>query len=66
MDNAEDALFNWSKLRSHYLAESSRRYANEYGYAGASGWYWNPWTPGWDLAWGPDWGWGPGWGWGAG
>ena len=25
MDNAEDALFNWSKLRSHYLAESRQR-----------------------------------------
>jgi hypothetical protein len=64
---AEDALFNWSKLRSHDLAEASRQYAGEYGYAGAPGWYWNPWTPGWDFAWGPRWGWGaPGWGWGAG
>lgn len=65
MDHAEDALFNWSKLRSHYLAESSQRYSNDYGYAGASGWYWNPWAPGWDLAWGPGWGWGAGWGWGG-
>lgn len=62
MDNAEDALFNLSKLRSHYLAESRQRYANENGYAGTSGWYWNPCAPGWDLAWGPGWGWSPGWG----
>jgi hypothetical protein len=65
--NAEDALFNWSKLRSQYLAEANHQYADEYGYAGGPGWYWNPWGMGWDMAWGPGWGWGgPAWGWGAG
>ena len=63
-DNAQDDLFNWSKLRSDYLAEANRQYENRYGYAAAPGWYWNPWTPGWDWGWGPGWGWGIGWGWG--
>lgn len=66
IENAQDDLFNWSKLRSDYLAEASRQYANENGYSAARGWYWNPWTPGWDLGWGPGWGWGLGWGWGPG
>lgn len=67
--NAEDTrddLFHWSKLRSDYLAQANRQYKNEYGYAAAPGWYWNPWTPGWDWAWGPGWGWGFGWGRGLG
>lgn len=64
MKNAEDSLFNWSKLRSQYLAEANQKYVHEYGYAGNPGWYWNPWGMGWDMAWGPRWGWGPGWGWG--
>lgn len=69
-EDARDDLFNWSQLRSEYLAQANRQYANEYGYA-APGWYWNPWTPGWDWGWGPGWGWGvgwgrgPGWGWGG-
>lgn len=62
----EDALYNWSKLRSRYLAEANRRYVNEYGYAGNPNWYWNPWGLGWDWAWGPRWGWGADWGWGPG
>ncbi|HEV2135352.1 MAG TPA: hypothetical protein VGR47_14045 [Terracidiphilus sp.] len=66
INHAEDALFNWSKLRSQYLAQASQQYAHEYGYGDAPGWYWNPWMSGWDMAWGPRWGWGPGWGWGAG
>lgn len=73
MRNAEDALFNWSKLRSDYLAEANQKYTKEYGYVGTSGWYWNPWGMGWDMAWGPGWGWGPrlgwvfgpAWGWGG-
>lgn len=67
-ENARDDLFHWSKLRSDYLAQANRQYSNEYGYAAAPSWYWNPWTPGWDWAWGrPGWGWGrPGWGWGIG
>lgn len=66
MKNAEDGLFNWSKLRSQYLAEANQRYTHEYGYPGASGWYWNPWGMGWDMAWGPGWGYAPGWDWGEG
>lgn len=63
-DQSQDALFNWSKSRSQYLAEANRQYIHEYGYAGAPGWYWNPWGPGWDWDWAPGWGPGPGWGWG--
>ncbi|HEX5435205.1 MAG TPA: FecR domain-containing protein [Candidatus Angelobacter sp.] len=62
-EEARDDLFQWSKLRSDYLAQANRQYATEYGYSAAPGWYWNPWTPGWDWAWGPRWGWGMGWGW---
>ncbi|HEX5433185.1 MAG TPA: FecR domain-containing protein, partial [Candidatus Angelobacter sp.] len=53
VEDARDDLFHWSKLRSDYLAQASRQYSHEYGYAVAPGWYWNPWTPGWDWAWGP-------------
>jgi hypothetical protein len=42
----EDDLYNWSSLRSSYLAEANigqaRRYVNGPGFWGA-GWYWNPW-----------------------
>ncbi len=72
MKNSEDSLYNWSKLRSQYLAEANDQYMNEYGYAGYPGWYWNPWGlwdwggPGWGWGgWGPGFGWGPGWGWGG-
>jgi FecR protein len=72
MKNAEDSLYNWSKLRSQYLAEANQQYENEYGYGGAPDWYWNPgfgwdwaWAPGWGWGWGPGWGWGTGWGWGG-
>ena len=66
--DAEDNLYNWSKLRSQYLAEANNRYAHKYGWrawGGYPGWYWNPWALDWDWAWGPDWGsgWGFGWGW---
>ncbi|HEX8713273.1 MAG TPA: hypothetical protein VF730_15435 [Terracidiphilus sp.] len=66
LKNDEDALFNWSKLRSQYLAEANHQYAKEYGYVGSPGWYWNPMGMGWDMAWGPGWGWGPRLGWGFG
>jgi len=43
---AEGDLYNWSRLRSSYLAEanigSARTYVNGPGFWGA-GWYWNPW-----------------------
>lgn len=74
MKDAEDSLYNWSKLRSQYLAEANQQYENEDGYGGAPGWYWNPgfgwdwaWAPGWGWGWGPGWGWGGafGWGWGG-
>jgi hypothetical protein len=42
----EGDLFNWSKLRSSYLAEANiteaRTYVSGPGFIGA-GWYWNPW-----------------------
>jgi hypothetical protein len=43
-DDAQDALYQWSSLRSRYLAEENQQIAEQY--AGASGftpgWYWNP------------------------
>lgn len=67
-NDAQDNLYNWSKLRSQYLAEANQRYAHKYGWGrwgGYPGWYWNPWALDWDWAWGPGWGpgWGFGWGW---
>lgn len=43
-DDAEDALYRWSSLRSRYLAEANQQIAGEYaGVAGfAPGWYWDP------------------------
>ena len=42
----EDDLYNWSRLRSSYLAEANIGQASVYaggvGFYGA-GWYWNPW-----------------------
>jgi hypothetical protein len=42
--NAQDELYNWSSLRSQYLAEANNQIAGEY--AGAAGfypgWYWDP------------------------
>jgi hypothetical protein len=44
--SAEGDLYNWSRLRSSYLAEANvseaRAYAGGAGFYGA-GWYWNPW-----------------------
>jgi hypothetical protein len=61
---AEDELYNWSSLRSEYLAQANAQIAGEY--AGASsfvpGWYWDPYL--WDYTFigaGPFWspfGWG--------
>jgi len=44
-DDAQDDLYNWSNLRSQYMAEANNQMAAEYTgpYAGP-GWYWNPWT----------------------
>ena len=46
---AEDELYNWSGLRSQYLAEANNQIAGEY--AGVSGfnpgWYWDPYM--WDY-----------------
>ena len=43
---AEGDLYNWSRLRSSYLAEANiseaRTYVGGQGFYGA-GWYWNPW-----------------------
>jgi hypothetical protein len=46
---AKDEFYNWSSLRSEYLAEANNQIAGEYaGMAGfAPGWYWNPY--GWDY-----------------
>ncbi len=60
-----DALFQWSKLRSHYLSQANERLSYEYaGYPGfVPGWYWNPWglgytwLPGDGMFWNP-FGWG--------
>jgi hypothetical protein len=38
-----DDLYNWSSLRSHYLAEANNQMAGEYVGSGYyPGWYWNP------------------------
>lgn len=60
-----DALVQWSKLRSKYLAQANAQLAYEYaGYPGFEpGWYWNPWgmgytwIPGYGMYWNP-FGWG--------
>jgi hypothetical protein len=69
--NAEDGLYNWSRLRSQYLAEANNQIAGQYaGAAGfVPGWYWNPYM--WDYTFisvGPYWspfgfGFYPPWGW---
>ena len=64
-NQAEDALYNWSSLRSQYLAEANLNLASQYaGYGGmAPGWYWDAgfwgytWLPGDGLLWSP-FGWG--------
>jgi uncharacterized membrane protein YgcG len=60
---AKDPLYNWSSLRSEYLAEANTQIAGQYGYAGfAPGWYWDPYVYGYtfvglDPFWSP-FGWG--------
>jgi hypothetical protein len=64
-NQAEDALYNWSSLRSQYLAEANLSLASQYsGYGAMSpGWYWDAgfwgytWLPGDGLLWSP-FGWG--------
>lgn len=46
--DAQDDLYNWSSLRSQYLAEANNQIAPEYMGAGFyPGWYWDPY--GWDY-----------------
>jgi hypothetical protein len=69
----KDDLYNWSRLRSQYLAEANNQIAGEYaGAAYAPGWYWNPYGFGYTfIGGGPfmspfGWGFYPlGWGWGG-
>jgi hypothetical protein len=44
-NDAKDELYNWSSLRSEYMAEANNQMAAEYTgpYAGP-GWYWDPWA----------------------
>lgn len=44
-----DALYNWSKLRSQYLAEANNQIAGDYAYSSDfnPGWYWDPYM--WDY-----------------
>jgi hypothetical protein len=70
-DNAQGALYQWSSLRSRYLAEQNQQVAEQYaGMSGFTpGWYWNPYGYGYTFI-GADpffspFGWGfypPGWG----
>lgn len=62
-DAAKDELYNWSSLRSQYLADANEQIAANYGYAGfVPGWYWDPYAYGYtfvglDPFWSP-FGWG--------
>jgi hypothetical protein len=64
-NQAEDPLYNWSSLRSQYLAEANLTLASQYAGYGvmAPGWYWDAgfwgytWLPGDGLLWSP-FGWG--------
>jgi FecR protein len=41
---SKDELYNWSSLRSEYLAEANSELSGYYPATGyAPGWYWNPW-----------------------
>ncbi len=74
VNDAQDELYQWSKLRSQYQAEAYNQMQGEYGgWDGyGPGWYWNPYMMGFAYGGGPFWspfGWGPGywggWGWGG-
>lgn len=40
----QDGLYQWSSLRSEYLAEANSQIAPQYAGAGyTAGWYWDPW-----------------------
>ncbi len=43
----QSGLYQWSSLRSDYLAEANQQIAGEYGAGYAPGWYWDPWM--WDY-----------------
>jgi hypothetical protein len=59
---ANDDLYNWSSLRSHYLAEANNQIAGEYAYGAYPGWYWDPYVWGYTFI-GPGPFWSPfGWG----
>jgi hypothetical protein len=47
--SAKDELYQWSNLRSEYLAQANNQIAGTYAYASGfvPGWYWNPY--GWDY-----------------
>jgi hypothetical protein len=46
-EKSQDRLYNWSSLRSQYLAESNNQIAEEYGGAGVNpGWFWDPYSYG--------------------
>jgi hypothetical protein len=40
--SSEDDLYNWSSLRSQYLAEANNQMAGTYGAGYAPGWFWDP------------------------
>ena len=40
--SSEDELYNWSSLRSQYLAEANNQLAGSYGAGYAPGWAWDP------------------------
>jgi hypothetical protein len=71
--SSQDELYNWSRLRSEYVAEANNQMAGYYGGAGYDpGWYWDPYLTGYTfLGAGPfyspfGWGFYPlGWGWGG-
>jgi hypothetical protein len=46
-DKVQDELYNWSSLRSQYLAESNNQVAGKYnGEEVNPGWFWNPYSYG--------------------
>jgi hypothetical protein len=56
VQQANDELYNWSSLRSHYLAEANNQIAGEYASTPGfyPGWYWDPYMWGYTyIGWGP-------------